>query len=231
MKHVAWALLLVVALLSQSVKADSVRHFKITRVSISFFVNDGAGDNASFSLKGPGTSIAGFGGTGCFAWCGLFTTFAPGSSITPNIPFMAMNSLSRMKVGGHTFDAFADSSNMSTSLIVALKGFKFPAGAVVPSFTVHVPAKIPIPWNGVAGTGADFLHFRLNLPPAQLVLTFKSGIGLDGSLGYQFASGRYVSVVTPETGTLALVALGLGCLAALLRRRLHNRKSYPLSRS
>jgi hypothetical protein len=216
MKLCTCTLIAVVALLGQSANADSIHNFKINHVSISFGLNDGSGDNATFSLVGPGISITGVGGTGCFSWCGIDNFFAPGASLTPSIPFIGFDTISTLKIGGVSFNP--DASTMGSSSILALKGFNFPTGAVVPSFTVVIPAAFTGPVQGLAGNGSQVIQFRLHLASGKLALTFNGVVGLDGLPAYQFSTGTYIAVV-PEPGTLALAAVGIFGIALMLKAR------------
>ena len=49
--------------------ADSILNINITYVTAFMSPNNGSGDNISFTLIGPGTSITGIGGMACFSWC------------------------------------------------------------------------------------------------------------------------------------------------------------------
>jgi PEP-CTERM motif len=215
MKLFTCTLITVVALVGQNANADSIRNFKINNVSIGFGLNDGGGGNAIFSLKGPLISISGAGGTGC-DWCNITNFFSPGASLTPSIPFFGFDTISTLKIGGVSFDPAL--SSMGSSSIFALKGFNFPAGAVLPSFSVLIPATFTGPVAGVAGNGSQFIQFRLHLPAGKLALTFTSAIDLDGLPAYQLSTGSYIAVV-PEPGTLALAAVGLLGIALMLKAR------------
>jgi PEP-CTERM motif len=223
MKSVFLSIVALLTFIPLNAHADSIRSLKVTKLSISFLPNDGSGDNAYFSLQARGTSITGVGGTGCFEWCGIFNTFAPGSTLRPSISFFGIDGFFSVKMDTRSLNP--DSFAIGTSSILALKAFRFPAGAVVPSFTVHVPAKLAGPLQGVTQFGAQFVRFRLNLPPnAQLALTFTSTIGPDGSPAYEFSSGKFISMVTPEPGTLALAAIGLAGISGLVRNRSRAKK-------
>jgi hypothetical protein len=218
MKYFILMVTAFLAVIPQTAKADSMRNLKVTRISISFLPNDGSGDNASVVIQGRGTSIKGIAGTGCFEWCGLFNTFAPGSSLRPNISFFGIDGFSSIKMDTRTLNP--EFFGIGTSSIFALKAFRFPTGAVVPSFTVRIPASIPGPWQGTTQFGAQFIRFHLNLPPhGQLALTFTATIGPNGLPAYEFSSGRYIAIVTPEPGTLALAILGLTGIGTIVRKR------------
>ena len=219
MKSFTCTLITVVALLGHTANADSIRNFKINNVSISFGLNDGSGNNAAFSLMGAGISITGTGGTGCFEWCGIDNFFAPGASLTPSIPFFGFDNISTLKIGGTSFNP--DASTMGSSSILALKAFNFPTGAVVPSFSVLIPATFTGPVRGLAGNGSQVIQFRLHLPSGKLALTFSSTVGLDGLPAYQFSTGTYIAVV-PEPGTLALGTVGLIGIAFMVKARGRN---------
>jgi PEP-CTERM motif len=224
MKYLLLTITALLAFIPQHANADSIRNLKVTKLTISFLPNDGSGDNAFFSLNARETSIQGVAGTGCFAWCGLFNTFAPGSVLRPSISFFGIDGFFSVKMDTRTLNP--DSFGIGSSSILALKGFRFPAGAVVPSFTVHIPATIPGPWSGIAQFGAQFIRFHLDLPAkGQLALTFTSTIGPNGLPAYEFTSGKYIAMVSPEPGTLALAAIGLAGIGTLRKKRRSKRSA------
>src|SRR5437879_5097438 len=102
MKNLRWAIVVLLALSIQRAYADS---FNISRVTISFGANTSSGDNSQFTFTGPGTSIVG-GGSACNSfdgWC--FGTFMPpGGSVTPNVGLVSFDSLSTLRIGGHSYD-------------------------------------------------------------------------------------------------------------------------------
>src|SRR6266702_2253737 len=55
--------------LAPSAHADSILNINITYVTAFMSPNNGSGDNISFTLIGPGTTITGIAGMACFSWC------------------------------------------------------------------------------------------------------------------------------------------------------------------
>jgi PEP-CTERM motif-containing protein len=204
--------------------ADGVSIFNIKQSTLFVSPNDGSGDNVGFLLTGPGTSISGFGGIGCFDWCSPFTPpFAPGSSPLVDIGQIFLGGFDNVTLGGHTFDpntmAFGGNS-FSASI---LQGFTFPVNPSASTFTTCVPAAMPSSLPGSVGSGSDFTNFVLHMPTSgnfcsTWVLVPGSG---EISGGYQFSGGRLVTTAVPEPGTFGLMASGVAAVIAAIRRK-HN---------
>jgi hypothetical protein len=210
MKCFPWVVVLLFAAFTPRVYANSVSTFNITQVTIAFGANI-AGDNAFFSLTGPGTSITGV-GTALCGWCFIDTPFSPGSSLTPSIK-MFFDTLDSITLGGQSYNP--GSSSLNTSLIAECCSFRFPTNGRR-TFTVRLPAGVFGPFRGEAGNRSSSFPFKLQTPNnGKFVLTFDFS---PAQKGYQFSQGRFIEAVVPEPGTLGLVAIGLASLIGLKRR-------------
>ena len=216
MKNLRWAIVVLLALSVQRAYADS---FNISRVTISFAANTSSGDNSQFAFAGPGTSIVG-GGSACYpsdGWCsGAF--LPPGSTVTPNVGLVSFDSLSTLRIGGHSYDTVP--SALFGSPITAGASFTLPMGKNSPfTFTVTIPANLTSP---VGGRLPDGSQFNLNIPPGKLVLTFGFFPAVDGFPAgyYAFTGGQFI-VATPEPGTIFLLATGLAAIVG--RKRISRR--------
>jgi PEP-CTERM motif len=203
--------------------ADSVSIFNIKQSTLFVSPNNGFGDNVDFLLTGPGTSISGFGGIGCFDWCSPDFTppFAPGSSPPVDIGQIFLGGFGNVTLGGHTFDPNTmDFSGNSFSATI-LQGFTFPVNPSGSTFTTCVPAAMPSSLPGSVGSDSDFTNFVLHMPTSgnfcsTWVLVPGSG---EVSGGYQFSSGRLVTTAVPEPGTFGLMASGVAAVIAAIRRK------------
>ena len=205
MKRVLWIVLLLVV--SPSVYADSIPIFNIPSASLLFDVNSGSGDNASLVLLGREIAIFAGGGTGC-DWCLWGTSFQPGQSLNPSIPFVGIHFVSHIELAGRILDAGSTTLG-STALLAA--NFVFPSDPKVHVFIAAVPAN----FSGllIGSSGDAFPAFGLKIPPGKLFLTFDSR---DGK--FFFSQGVFVAAA-PEPGTLVMVGSGLFALGTLVYKR------------
>ncbi len=204
MKGILWVIVLLV--ISPSLYADSIPVFNITSATILFTVNSGSGDNASFGLSGPGTVVFGEGSAGC-NWCFAGTTFQPGQSLNGSVPFVGVDFMVSIQLGGQTLDVNSTTLG-STSLLAG--SFLFPTDPQTTTFTVAVPAQFSGP---LLGSSSQFPIFGLKIPAGKLFLTFDSS-----GRQFLFSQGVYFAT-TPEPGTLIMVASGLLAMGTLVYRR------------
>jgi hypothetical protein len=168
-----------------------------------------------FWRAAPGVGIVG-GGSACGGsdtWCiGAF--LQPGTSVTPNIGLVGFDSLSSLKIGGHSYDTVA--SALFNSSITAGTSFTLPMGKNSPfTLIVTIPANLASP---VGGHLPDGSMFDLNIPPGKLVLTFDffPSVGVFPAGYYAFTKGQFI-VGTPEPGTIFLLATGLAAIVGRKR--------------
>lgn len=205
MRRVLWVIVLFV--ISPSLYADSIPVFNLTSATMLFTVNSGSGDNASFGLSGPGTVVFGEGSAGC-NWCFAGTSFQPGQSLNGSVPFVGIDFIVSVQLGGQTLDVNSTTLG-STSLLAG--SFLFPVDPQTTTFTVAVPAH----FNGLlmGSSSPNFPAFGLRIPAGKLFLTFDSSGGQ-----FFFNQGVYFAT-TPEPGTLIMVGSGLLALGTLVYRR------------
>jgi len=186
--------------------ADSILNINITYVTAFMSPNNGSGDNISFTLIGPGTSITGIGGMACFSWCN--GPIPDLNSVATSQVFVS-NFLSAT-VGGIAYDPNNDLSFQS-SLFSSSGGLN---GSV----------------SGFVGEGATFKLFNFTLPGGggwNLQFDFSPASG--GSPAYyQFVSGTFTAgtppAPVPEQGTLGFMATGLAGLVGVVQRRRFTRR-------
>jgi len=183
-------------------QADSILNLNITYVTASMGPNSGSGDNISFTLIGPGTTITGIAGMQCIEWC---SGPIPDLSSVGTSQVFISNFLSAT-VAGVSYDPNND---------IFLQCCLFSSsGLLNPSV------------SGFVGEGESFKLVNFTLPGAgswNLQFDFTPPNG--GSPGfYQFIGGTFTAGTppspVPEPGTLGFVATGVTmALAAAQRRR------------
>lgn len=202
------SLRLVIAILltafAQLTYADSIPTFHITQVTMHMGPNDGSGDNVSFTFTGPGVSITGIAGMGCFSsgsWCTGLPV--PDQNASPEQVFLS--SINTLVIAGTTYDG------MSLGFVGA-NGFFDPSGGV----------------NGfvsaIVGTDTGAFQFNLTLPTdGSWGFAFDPTTDEFGNPAFVFTEGSFSAsapVPTPEPGTIGLLLTGLAAIggAFTLRR-------------
>jgi hypothetical protein len=172
--------------------ADSILNINITYVTASMGPSD-----VSFTLIGPGTTIAGYGGIDCQPWC---------SGPIPDLNSVGISNFNQVFVsfytsaivGGTTYDP------NDTSLCCFSGDF---SGSV----------------SGSVGSGETFKLVNLTLPGGGWNLNFAFFPASGGSPAYyQFVYGTFTAgtppAATPEPGTLGLMATGLAGIIGVIQR-------------
>jgi hypothetical protein len=151
-----------------------------------------------FTLIGPGTSITGYGGMGCSAWC------------LQAIPDLSSVDTSQIFVGAFLSATIAGTSYNPDllSLCCLFSG----------SGDLNTSA------SGFVGQDETFKYLNLTLPGGTWNLNFAFTPASGGSPAYyQFVNGTLTGgtppAPTPEPGTLGLMATGLVGVAGVIRRR------------
>jgi len=217
MKRVPWITVILLVALAPCVRADNVVYFNLTSIDLEVSPNYG-GDNVFFYLSGPGTYITGDSGINCLnQWCSAFTAYSPGSTVFTNIGQIYIDNFNDAMVGGQNYSPgeIGFSSGFSVAVLGNIVLPSHPTG----SFTECVPASLPGPITGIAGSGQDFIQFSLNTPNGGKFCTtwdFLSG-------QYLFDRGQFTVPGVPEPGTLGLMASGLVALLGTLHRRIKSR--------
>jgi hypothetical protein len=154
-----------------------------------------------FTLFGPGTSITGYGGMGCYAWC------------LQGIPDLSSVNASQVFVGGFLSVTIAGISYNPD--LLSLECCLFSASGDLGGSV-----------SGFVGQDETFRSLNLTLPGGgSWNFNFDFFPPMNGNLGsYQFASGSFTAgtppASTPEPSTLGLMATGAVGLAAVIRRKL-----------
>lgn len=207
MKRLSWAIVLPFVLLCVA-HADSIPMLNVVQPNYSFFAN-GGGDNAEYSLVGPGIHLHGVGSANCFPseFCNEGVPLTPGTFLVPNVSVDFESSSGTVTIGGQTFRGPEEVGLFISSINAG--GFRFP---IVPraTFTVTVPAA----FAAVHGEVADGTIFGVNIPPGKLVLTFTYVPAINS---FYFTNGVFTTA--PEPGTLSLMVTGLGLILAGIRRK------------
>ena len=201
MKRLLSVVVLAFVVLAPYARADSILTINITYVTAFMGPNNGSGDNISFTLIGPGTTITGIAGMACFNWC---------SGPIPDLNSVAtsqifVSSFLSATVGGVTYDPNSDIS-LQCCLFSSSGGLN---GSV----------------SGFVGEGQTFKLLNLTLPSGggwNLKFDFFPASG-GSSAYYQFVSGSFTAgtppAPVPEPSTLAYVASGLAGVVAFVRRK------------
>lgn len=177
--------------------ANSIPTFQVTQVTMIMGPNDGSGDNVGFSLTGPGVTITGTGGMGCFSWCSGAPI--PSTSVAgPSQIFIS--SFNTVILGGQAFDP--------TTL--GIEFFNAFGGVNAVS-------------SGFVGSGETFLQFNLTAPTnGSWSFQFVATTDQNGNPAFSFVSGSFSAsapLVTPEPGTISLVFSGLAGIGWITHRR------------
>jgi hypothetical protein len=167
--------------------------------------NDGSGENARFTMIGPGTQITGIAGMACFDWCSGHVTNDP-----VVLSQLFLGPFQSATVNGVSYDpnvgqfnlfccAFSDSGYLNSSV------------------------------DGQVGSGDTFAPLFLTLPsPAAWDLTFNTYPEGQAFVHGTFTAGTPPSPV-PEPGTIELVATGLaGIIGAMGKKLLIRRRGANL---
>ena len=205
MKRLLSVVIIVGIVFAGRAHADSILTLSITYVTASMGPNNGSGDNISFTLIGPGTSITGFGGMQCIAWC---------SGPIPDLTSVGtsqvfISSFLSATVAGVSYDPNSD---------IYLQSLFSSSGLLNRST------------SGFVGEGATFQPINLILPgPGSWNLQFDFFPPSGGSPGYyQFVSGTFTagtpSSPVPEPSTLGLIATGLTMVFGAAQRRRFQRR-------
>jgi hypothetical protein len=194
MKRLLCVIAMLFVVFGPYVYADQIGA-NITYVTVSMGPNDGTGDNASFTMIGPGTQITGIAGMACFDWCsGDITNNPVGLSQLFLGPFLSAT------VNGVSYDpnsefilfccAFSDSGFLNSSV------------------------------DGQVGSGDTFAQLFLTLPsPGVWNLTFNTYPEGQAFVHGTFTAGTPPSPV-PEPGTIGLLATGLAGIIGVMRKKL-----------
>jgi hypothetical protein len=174
------------AVTAQFSHADSIPTFQVTQVTMIMGPNDGSGDNVGFSFTGPGVTITGTGGMGCFSWCSGAPI--PSTSVAgPSEIFIS--SFNTVILGGQAYDP----------TLLGIDPFDAFGGVNAVS-------------SGFVGSGDTFLQFNMTAPNGGWSFQFVPTTDQDGNPAFSFVSGSFSAsapFVTPEPGTISLVFSGL----------------------
>jgi hypothetical protein len=221
MKRFPWATAILLVAFAQCAYADSVSNFKITQVTAIVFVNESS-DNVYFGFTGPGTNIAGVGGTICpDSWCNIGIFFLPGASVRPEVGQIGIANFNNALVGGKNYNPCCDIAFTSGFSIHALGSITLPMNSQSSAFSACVPATVSSPIGGfVMNSNNTPELFSLTNPTGG---TFCTTWNLTSFGQYQFAKGEFVVSAVPEPGTFGLIGSGLiGLVGAALGRRYKN---------
>jgi hypothetical protein len=157
--------------------------------------NDGSGDNVFFSFTGPGVTITGIGGMGCFSWCSGLpipdTSVAGASEIFIsgfNTAILGGQAYDPSTLGIDPFDAFGGVNAVS---------------------------------RGFVGSGDTFLQFNMTAPNSSWSFQFVPTTDQNGNPAFSFVSGSFSAsapLVTPEPQTISLVFSGLAGIGWITHR-------------
>lgn len=208
MRQMVRILLAIVVLTSINAFADS-----FTGLGANFIIqpNDGSGGNLGGLISGPGVNFFAGGGSP-FSWFNSSQGVAPGSTGGGTIIYWedAYGTL-----GSQTY---LDGDIALNSSYLNAGSFTFPTNGQ--DFTISVPASLDIITGTILATCSSGCQtFSLTTNPGTLTLSFFYS-PVDGM--YYGSSGSFVapsSLVTPEPGTLGLVAMGIGSLTWLRSKR------------
>jgi len=202
MRHILSLVVVAFAVLAPCARATSILNINITYVTMNMGPNNGSGDNISFTLIGPGTTITGIGGMACFSWC---------SGPIPDLNSVGtsqvfISTFVSATVGGIAYDPNNDISFQSSLF----------------SSSGNLNGSV----SGFVGEGETFRLFNMTLPGGgawNLKFDFFPASG--GSPAYyQFVNGTFTAgtppTPVPEPGTLGFMATGLAVLLGVVQRKL-----------
>jgi hypothetical protein len=156
--------------------------------------NDGSGDNVSFSFTGPGVSIPGIGGMGCFFWCSGQPISDPGGGASQ----VFVSFFNTVILGGISYDP--------SSLGFSIFPFDESGGL-----------------NGFATGFAETTQFNLTLPTnGGWSFDFAPTTDEFGNPAFAFTNGTFFAsapLLTPEPATVGLMLTGLAGIAGRVRRK------------
>jgi hypothetical protein len=190
MNSLRLAIAILLTAFAQLTYADSIPTFHITQVTMLMFPNDGSGDNVSFSFTGPGVTISGIAGMGCFStgsWC--TGQPVPDQNASPEQVFLF--SIDTLVVGGTTY---GDLGFIGAGFFDQYGGVNGFVSAIVPTETSSFQFNLTFPTDGSWGFGFD--------PTTDAF----------GNPAFVFTEGTFFAsapVPTPEPGTIGLVLTGL----------------------
>jgi len=200
MRRLLSVVVVAFAVLAPCAYADSILNINITYVTAGL----GPDGGVFFVLIGPGTTITGQGGMGCYAWC------------LQAIPDLSSVSTSQVFVGAFLSVTIAGTTYNPDFL--SLCCLFSPSGGLNGSA------------SGFVGSGETFKPLNLTLPGGggwNLNFAFSPASGGLPAY-YTFVNGTFTAgtppAATPEPGTLGLMATGLvGIVGAIRRKRLIRR--------
>jgi hypothetical protein len=152
---------------------------------------------------GPGINVSGEGSLFCADWCNGENHVPDGTEL--GLGAITLNSL-RVGIGGNTYDE--SQGALLVPFFINTFGPLFAPGGVAAAILNNDGIVV-----GQAGTGSNFVQFRLKTPPGSLGLYFYGE--------NVFYGGQYLATTTvvPEPATLGLMATGLAGIVGLVRRK------------
>src|SRR6266536_1797437 len=190
MKRLLWVFVISFVAFAPRANADSILNINITYVTAVLNV----GGDVGLTLIGPGTIITASAGMACHPWCDGFP-IPDLSSVAASQVFIG--SFQSVIVGGITYN------NIDLSCCI----FDF-SGSLNGSV------------SGFVGEGETFRQLNLTLPGGGgWSFNFIGSPGSFQFVGGTFTAGTPPPVVTPEPGTLGLMATGLAGIVGVIRRK------------
>jgi hypothetical protein len=182
---------------AQCAYADSIPTFHVTQATMLMGPNDGSGDNIFFSFSGPGVTITGIAGMGCFSWCS-------GQAISDSTVVFAS------QIFLTSFDTVIFKGTNYDPMALSLDPFD-DFGGLNPSV------------SGLVGSDTGPLQFNLTLPTnGSWAFDFAPTTDQFGNPAFSFTDGEFSAsapVPTPEPATVGLMLTGLAGIAGIARRK------------
>ena len=182
---------------AQCAYADSIPTFHVTQATMLMGPNDGSGDNIFFSFSGPGVTITGIAGMGCFSWCS-------GQAISDSTVVFAS------QIFLTSFDTVILKGTNYDPMFLSLDPFDA-FGGLNPSV------------SGLVGSDTGPLQFNLTLPTnGSWAFDFAPTTDQFGNPAFSFTDGEFSAsapVPTPEPATVGLMLTGLAGIAGIARRK------------